>query len=103
MRWSPGLLRHGKPATLTVTSALHTEAVNIFFENRLSNYLTVGNQFFVTRQPFPLWHKSPTLPGAAKQLSDIEAQVKQLETSLAALRAAITTPHQPPAAGKQNE
>jgi membrane-associated protease RseP (regulator of RpoE activity) len=136
------LLRHGKPAMLTVTpknNAVPQGAVqwlnlnNANYGNAFildgNHYRTVGNgifwaepaanNYFVgVRYPefnayqvqldlgqYPLLALNPyqAQPDLATRLSDLVAQIKQLEASLAAVRSAIETTTQPTQGNEQKK
>jgi C-terminal processing protease CtpA/Prc len=105
------LLRRGKPATLPVTpekratpwqtSVLSWEAMPnrdvVFLTPQHFERVTLGGA--LTTEPINLTY-SEVKPDLAQQLSDLEAQVKQLEASLAALRELLDTPTQPAPSGE---
>jgi membrane-associated protease RseP (regulator of RpoE activity) len=104
------LLRRGKPASLSVTPEKHDAAWQAV-------HLTAHPEqdlVFVAPQSLERLWVADTLsqpvnialnqakPDLAKQLGDLEAQVKQLEASLAALRGLLDAPGQPaPSAGNK--
>ncbi|HVX15065.1 MAG TPA: PDZ domain-containing protein [Pirellulales bacterium] len=104
------LLRRGKPATLTVTpeprretgaaTAWFTDA-NIVWANGLATPYFVN-----TDQGIGLAYTAavaPVSPNVAKQLSDLDAQIKQLEAALAALRATIEANPQAAPGGEEKK
>jgi membrane-associated protease RseP (regulator of RpoE activity) len=110
---SLGLLRRGKPATLTVTPEKHADSWQVvnsvrdgvwrvtFLAPQQAEvaYVTHGLANFTDAD---VWAAGTTdvlsfdvrenQPDLVRQVGELEAQVKQLEASLAALRAAIEAP-----------
>jgi membrane-associated protease RseP (regulator of RpoE activity) len=97
------LLRRGKPATLTVTPEKRAETWQTvgFLDGGIRDAIVyVAPQRLQLETAFTGTLGTEALnvtftqakPDLARQLSELEAQVKQLETSLAALRAAIAPP-----------
>ncbi|HET6879845.1 MAG TPA: PDZ domain-containing protein, partial [Pirellulales bacterium] len=127
------LLRRGKPAMLTVTATLHAPAVNavaqlvnpydnvVFFNttsfpqwidlqavpNAYTNSLQAVPSGYTNTNPYN-WtlntlYAYPAWTDVATQLSALEAQVKQLEATLAALRTSLGTPAQPAQGGEEKK
>jgi membrane-associated protease RseP (regulator of RpoE activity) len=97
------LLRRGKPATLTVAPEKHAEAVANGLAwlagNTYAVDLASNNQYFVSVQ-YPqlavdFIQAQSARPELAKQLADLDMQVKQLEAAIAALRSTIEASAQP--------
>jgi membrane-associated protease RseP (regulator of RpoE activity) len=93
------LLRRGKPATLTVTPKLHADAASNAFHPHLFLTYSANGTIVGTRAVDSSAVKKQR--NVAQQLSDLEAQLKQMEASLAALRAAVVSPLPPAESGAQ--
>jgi membrane-associated protease RseP (regulator of RpoE activity) len=96
------LLRRGKPAMLTVTPEKHADAVagGLAWLASSSYWVDpVSNDQYHVAVRYPQWvaftQAQPAQPDLAKQLSDLDAQVKQLEAAVAALRSTIEAGAQP--------
>jgi membrane-associated protease RseP (regulator of RpoE activity) len=115
------LLRRGKPATLSVTPEKRATAWQanvlaldaapdldvVFLGPQQLETVTLAN--VLANEPLNVIYSNDLLratqskPDLAKQLSDLEAQVKQLEASLATLRGLLDTPAQTPPSGEQKK
>lgn len=118
------LLRRGKPAMLTVTATLHAPAVyavtqlvnsydNVLFFNTANfpqslDLQAVPTNVSTNTNPYASWtlntmYAYPVRTDVATQLSALEAQVKHLEATLAALRTSLGTPAQPTESAKEKK